>query len=147
MSYCRFSCDNFRSDVYVYESCMGGFVTHVAGNKKLFPPIPDIPLHWLPNFGATWSQAERRMSYPSRWREFSATIVFGLWTMWHRISMWSLHVIPSRPIGLPHDGEQFTDDTSTWATTYRSMHVTGFWLTGRIRDERHDPILRELRRT
>jgi len=43
MSYCRFSCDNFKSDVYVYESSEG-FVVNVA-EKKL-----DAILSPLPNF-------------------------------------------------------------------------------------------------
>ena len=38
MSYCRFSSDDWRSDVYVYESeC--GFQIHVAGNRI----VGDIP--------------------------------------------------------------------------------------------------------
>ncbi len=112
MSYCRFSSDNYRSDVYVYEHCDGGFMIHVAGNKKIFPPIPDLPLHLIPNFGGEWSQTERKMIYPSRWRQAAAAVVFGFWVRWHRISMWSLRVIPSRPIGLAHDGDSFSDDTA-----------------------------------
>lgn len=45
MSYCRFSSDDFQCDVYVYADCMGGYTTHVAGNrivykKPLPPPVP-----------------------------------------------------------------------------------------------------------
>jgi len=41
MSYCRFSSDNFTSDVYVYESAEG-FVTHVAVNRHVSDmPIPE----------------------------------------------------------------------------------------------------------
>ena len=36
MSYCRFSSGNFYCDAYVYESCDGGFVTHLASRR--FPP-------------------------------------------------------------------------------------------------------------
>lgn len=39
MSYCRFSSDDFRSDVYVYEHVFGGIAIHVAGNK---------PRGWIP---------------------------------------------------------------------------------------------------
>jgi hypothetical protein len=42
MSYCRFSSDNWKSDVYAYESTDGGWVTHVAGNR-LVGDIPDVP--------------------------------------------------------------------------------------------------------
>jgi hypothetical protein len=30
MSYCRFSTDDYRSDVYIYADVDGGFTTHVA---------------------------------------------------------------------------------------------------------------------
>lgn len=33
MSYCRFSSDNFRSDVYVYFSVENMFVCHIASRK------------------------------------------------------------------------------------------------------------------
>jgi len=43
MSYCRFSNDDYQCDVYVYESCYGGFDTHVATYRKVFKePIPEI---------------------------------------------------------------------------------------------------------
>lgn len=35
MSYCRFSTDQFRCDVYVYEHCGGWHQIHVAGNKHV----------------------------------------------------------------------------------------------------------------
>ena len=42
MAYCRFSSDNFRSDVYVYEGIGGGFVMHLAGNRYV-GDIPEVP--------------------------------------------------------------------------------------------------------
>lgn len=112
MSYCRFSSDNWRSDVYVYEDYCGGFTTHVAGNKRIFPPIPDIPLSWMPRFGGVLSVAERRVIYPTRWHSFAASCGFRVYSMWRRLSMWSLSVIPSKSIGLPYDGASFRDDTA-----------------------------------
>ena len=38
MSYCRFSDDNWKSDVYIYESA-DGYVCHVASNRI----VGDIP--------------------------------------------------------------------------------------------------------
>lgn len=35
MSYCRFSSDGFKSDVYVYESVHECWTIHVAGQKKV----------------------------------------------------------------------------------------------------------------
>ena len=43
MSYCRFSSDDFKSDVYVYEDVGGGYTTHVAGRRV----VGDAPhLDW-----------------------------------------------------------------------------------------------------
>lgn len=45
MSYCRFSSDDFRSDVYVY-ACAEGWTVHVAANRMDLTGIelpPEIP--------------------------------------------------------------------------------------------------------
>lgn len=43
MSYCRFSTNDFRCDVYVYAS-RDGWVIHVARNKSVLPDdMPDEP--------------------------------------------------------------------------------------------------------
>ncbi len=42
MSYCRFSTDDFQCDVYCYEDVSGGWTTHVAGRRTIFPgPLPE----------------------------------------------------------------------------------------------------------
>lgn len=127
MSYCRFSSDNWKSDIYCYEHCGGGFTTHVAGNKRAFPAIPDIPARWLPRFGGEWSLAGRRVIYPSRRREIAARVVFGMWARWHQLHMWSVNLIPLVPIGLPHDGEAYSDDTATeCADRLESLRALGY---------------------
>lgn len=40
MSYCRWSSDNWDSDVYCYEDVSGGYTTHVAGNRITSPVTP-----------------------------------------------------------------------------------------------------------
>lgn len=40
MSYCRWSSDNFKSDVYVYEDVRGGYTTHVASNRIISEVFP-----------------------------------------------------------------------------------------------------------
>lgn len=112
MSYCRFSSDNWRSDVYVYEHCGGGFTTHVAGRKRIFPPIPDIPMRWMPRFGGTFDRESRTVIYPSGTHKMAAGVLFGAWARWHQLSMWSVGIIPLRDIGLPHDGAAFSDETA-----------------------------------
>lgn len=127
MSYCRFSSDNWKSDVYAYESCGGGFITHVAGNKRIFPPIPDIPFSWIPRFGGEFVRAERRVIYPSRRHSFAAGCFYRIYALWHRLHMWSLSVIPSKNIGLPHDGESFDDDTAgECADRLESLRAIGY---------------------
>ncbi len=113
MSYCRFSSDNWRSDVYVYEHCYGGWMTHVAGSKRAIQPIPDIPWNCMPSFGAAWSKEKRCVIYPSKWHRCAGWVCFSIWGVWHRLSMLSLRLIPLKAIGLPHDGEQFEDGTAT----------------------------------
>lgn len=42
MSYCRFSSDAFRCDVYAYGDVSGGYTIHVAARKRLVPDdFPD----------------------------------------------------------------------------------------------------------
>ena len=41
MSYCRFSSEDFASDVYVYEDVCGGYTTHVARARVDYAsPLP-----------------------------------------------------------------------------------------------------------
>jgi len=42
MSYCRFSSNNFSSDLYIYESIDAGFVIHVA-SSRFIGDIPKVP--------------------------------------------------------------------------------------------------------
>lgn len=111
MSYCRFSSMNWMCDVYVYESCEGGWMTHVAGNRRIFPPIPDIGIMRIPKFGRKYDMATRRSSYPSRLHRLAGNACLSFWTFWHgQIHMRSLDLIPSRKIGLTHDGKSFSSD-------------------------------------
>lgn len=103
---------NWGCDVYVYEDCMGGWTTHVAGRRRVFPPIPEIPLRWMPSFGGIWSRPDRRVVYPTRWQALVARIFFSITARWHSLCAWSVRVIPLRPIGLPHDGESFNDSSA-----------------------------------
>lgn len=62
MSYCRFSSDDFQCDVYVYESCEGGFMTHIAGTRYIFrEPLPD-PVPFAPPDLDRWLDRHRKVS-------------------------------------------------------------------------------------
>lgn len=82
MSFCRFSDDNFKSDVYAYESAEG-FELHVAGNRVVGdiparPSIADIPY-----------------------------IAPGEFLRAHQAQLAFLETAERVPIGGPHDGKSF----------------------------------------
>ena len=41
MSYCRFSSDNWKSDIYCYEHCQGYYQIHIA-KKRIKGTIPPL---------------------------------------------------------------------------------------------------------
>jgi len=103
MSYCRWSSNDFRCDVYVYEDCRGGWTTHVAGRRRVFTePIPDsIP------FGEE-----------------------GYWERYEKV-MGMVEEARLEPIGLPHDGETFNDETpGEAATTLIMLRDAGYIVPG-----------------
>jgi hypothetical protein len=82
MSYCRWSSDDYRCDLYVYEDESGGFTVHVAGNR-----VPDE----TPRCTAKWLSPE--------------------WFAQHQAQMAFLETAERTPIGLSRDGESFTVPT------------------------------------
>lgn len=117
MSYCRWSSMTGMCDVYVYEDVRGGWTTHVAARRRALPPVPDIlgssismAIHrWS---GCYWDRKTREMVYPHRWRALVYRPWIHLAWIWHnRVHLGSLRIVPLRPIGLPHDGESFSDPT------------------------------------
>lgn len=112
MSYCRFSSMNWKCDVYVYEDVSGGWTTHVAGSRRIWPIVPDIPWGRLPRFGGEWAKDQRTIIYPTRWHKLAARTFYGLAAFWHsKIHMNSVLLSPRRTLGLPHDGASFNDPT------------------------------------
>jgi hypothetical protein len=85
MSYCRFSTNDWRCDLYCYESdrC---FVTHTAGNRKVGRWVPS------PGYGLLKSKI-------GRW----------WWGIQYRLHLWSYALAPRRDLALPHAGETFMD--------------------------------------
>jgi len=82
MSFCRFSDDNFKSDVYAYESA-DGFELHVASNRV----VGDIPA--VPRIGD--------IPYIEPGEFFRA----------HQAQHAFLETAERAPIGGPRDGESF----------------------------------------
>lgn len=88
MSYCRWSCDGFRSDVYCYADVSGGYTTHVARNKVAgdIPVVPPLP-----------RTTDREVLKP--------------WLEAHNKMMAFVAEADHEPLGLPVDGETFNDET------------------------------------
>ena len=103
MSYCRWSSDNWQCDVYCYESA-DGFTTHVAGNKTVEPPPDD------------------------QWADFVAGRItpeeFGVK---HQAAMDFLETAERKPIGLPYDGQSFSDpDLESFLARLLHLKETGY---------------------
>lgn len=83
MSYCRWSSDNWKCDLYCYADVSGGYTTHVAGRKRVghIPDVPDI------------------LTTPS-----------DEWTKAYKTQMAALKSTKLIDIGLPYDGMSFNDD-------------------------------------
>lgn len=84
MSYCRFSSDDWASDVYVYESGSGLWVTRVAGNRTTgdIPKTPPLTTETVDAYVAA-----------------------------HRVQMAYLRSAPREPITLPYAGTALSDYT------------------------------------
>lgn len=115
MSYCRWSSMNWMCDVYCYEDIYDSFVTHVAGRRKIIPPIPDIraPRRLVEWMDMEWDKETNKPTYPTKTKQIIATITFTLLAWWnHYIHMGSLNLIPYKNINLQYDGECFYDQTA-----------------------------------
>jgi len=85
MSYCRWSCNDFQCDLYVYESAHG-FEIHVASNRRVYKePLP--PPCTSPVGSDAW------------------------WARHQKVSA-MLEDCVLEPIGLPCDGESYTEDSA-----------------------------------
>lgn len=90
MSYCRWSSDGWKSDVYVYEDVMGGWTTHVAGMRRVgLETLPQDP----------YDYAVLKNTLPSDWADVCRA--------YHK----ALNELELVPIDLPHAGESFNDPT------------------------------------
>lgn len=72
MSYCRFSCDNFKSNVYAYYSD-DGYVLHIASHKRIiqegeWPVMPLLkdhkPKEWADRYQVYLQELDRLAVVP-----------------------------------------------------------------------------------
>lgn len=89
MSYCRWSSDAFKSDLYVYEHVGGYWAIHVAGSRY----VGDVPTLAYPTDAKDPAQVEAfKASYDAQRKFFDAGAATAL-------------------INLPHAGETFQEPT------------------------------------
>lgn len=88
MSYCRWSSDGFSCDVYCYEHVHGGFMIHVARGRH----VSDEP-----------RPASMDSAIDKSPEEFLAA--------YHAQQAW-LNGAHIETIGLPHDGEDYCENTA-----------------------------------
>ena len=110
MSYCRWSSDDWKCDLYCYYSVCGNYITHVAGRKHVgVPENPHTPMdkeYWL----------------------------------FHEKQMKFLDTAEVQDIGLPYDGEHFSDpDLTSFLERVNCLKETGYhvsmWVLESIEEE------------
>ncbi len=101
MAYCLFSSDYYSSDVSCYESVCGGYVTHVAKKRILFPSQLPPPICGIID-PQVWIDRNKIVTELVRKSDYI-------------------------PIGLPYDGESFEDKTaSDAAARLKMLKVAGY---------------------
>lgn len=113
MSYCRWSSDDWKCDLYCYHSCGGGYITHVASQKYI-----DVPVN-PHSFGGA---------------------AFEKWLDFHEVQMAFLDTAEMKEIGLPHDGMSFNDpDLEAFLERVNCLKETGYivphWVFEMIEEE------------
>lgn len=112
MSYCRFSSDNWKSDVYVYEHHSGVWVIHVAGNR----PVGEIP----------------RVPRLSEYSEETA----DEWVKAHTEAMEFLRTAERVNINLPHAGATFDELTpGAAAERLKELRALGYHIPEGVIEE------------
>lgn len=110
MSYCRFSTDNFKCDVYAYESCMGGWQIHIATHRHAgnIPQI-DESLLLKKEYKKYGRQYKRQMKY--------------------------LETAKLEPIGLSMDGADFNcGGLPEFLATMQEIKKEGYHIPGWVFD-------------
>lgn len=113
MSYCRWSSDNWKCELYCYEDVSGGFTTHVAGNKVK----GDIP--------------------KCDWKGFVAGAVTPeQFAKQNEVQMAFLDTAMREPIGLSHDGASFNDpDLESFLARLLKLREIGYQFPDYVLDE------------
>lgn len=116
MSYCRFSSDNWKCDLYCWEG--GGWHTHVAGNR-IVGEVPGVP-------------------------HFTADVDRDAWTIAHDVQMKFLNGCERTEIDLLHAGDTFLDETlEGFEKTLLMLRALGYRFPDRVLTEVHEELAAE----
>lgn len=77
MSYCRFSSDNWKCQLYCYEDVSGGFTTHVASRKHQ-GEAPVLDMDGLAHDRITPAEFQTQYDAQSKWLETTELLAIGL---------------------------------------------------------------------
>lgn len=100
MSYCRWGSDDWKCDLYCYHSTHGDYITHVAGRRHI--GVPENPYK----------------------------IASKKWWLFHQKQMDFLKTAELKKIGLPYDGESFSDpDLESFLERVNCLKETGYHLS------------------
>ena len=117
MSYCRWSSDNFKCDVYCYEDVMGGYTTHVA-NSKPVGDLPEMPSINMP-----------KEEWKNKYKEYRE----------------AFDKVENEKIGLRHDGETFNDETlEDFLDRLLYLKEVGYHIPDYVFDDIREEIKEEL---
>lgn len=116
MSYCRWSSDNWKSDVYTYAHVDGSWTTHVAGRRRVgLDTLPPEPLRSI-----------------GKYSSFAFLVAY-------RIYHDAMEGLPFVEIDLPHVGETFKDASpQECADTLRMLKGMGYHVPDGVIEELDD---------
>lgn len=130
MSYCRWSSDNFRCDLYCYEDVSGGYTTHVAGRRRLgldtLPPSPydDEAFELI--------RQKKNDEWEARYKAYDK----------------ALNALEFEDITLPHAGLTFNDpDLETFKMRLLSLRSLGYRFPDYVLEEVDEEIAAERSRS
>jgi len=120
MSYCRWSSDNWKCDLYCYEDVRGGYTTHIAG-IRILGDIPEVP-----NLMSTSSD------------EFVEA---------HKKQMAFLDGCKREHIGLCYDNQSFNDpDLQSFLSRLLHLQEVGYNFPDYVLERVKDELAKEVRR-
>lgn len=110
MSYCRWSSDDWKCDLYCYHSICGNFITHVAGRKHVGVPVNPY-------------------KFPTK-----------EWSSFNLKQMEFLETAEMVNIGLPYDGASFSDpDLKSFLQRVNCLKEAGYhvpmWILESIEED------------